>query len=295
MIFLSNLVGKLVSNFRQMGLGASIIGNFAYTILGIIILGVLNQIKSLAHVIGHIYTASPSFIANLISIILLLFVIIKISINEVEPKIIFAEKIIFRKVKYGQRSKDLLSGFALSPKIGIKNKVRIYNTRLSLCYMHYSQAERDNRNYVERHGVEEFSTTASYVETVHRYSFFSEDLSYGLLKPISEAQGAPNLDRIILILTGFYGRKPKPFMRKHEFNFSDIKFADQTPKVIEYHYQRNQIIEKVNWDNFHLVNYSEETSLQRIQELRKLLNVKYVKPELIVNKDDKRFIDGKGV
>ena len=291
MISLSNLV----SNFRQMGLVKSIIGNFAYYVLGIIILGALNQAKSLAHVIEYIYTASPSFIANLISIILLLFVIIKISINEVEPKIIFAEKIIFRKVKYGQRSKDLISGFALSPKIGIKNKVRIYDTRLTLCHMHYNQAERDNTNYVERRRVEEFSTTARYVETVHRYNFFSEDLSYGLLKPISEAQGAPNLDRIILILTGFYGRKPKPFVRKHEFNFSDIKFADQTPKVIEYHYQRNQIIEKVNWENFHLVNYSEETSLQRIQELRELLNVKYVKPELIVNKDNKSFIDGNGV
>ncbi len=57
--------------------------------------------------------------------------------------------------------------------------------------------------FVERQRVEEFSTTAKYVETVHRYSFFSEDLSYGILKPISEAQGVPNLDRIILILTGF--------------------------------------------------------------------------------------------
>jgi hypothetical protein len=276
-----------------MDLGANIIGNLAYTVLGIIILGALNQAKSLAPVIKYLFTASPSFIANLISISLILFVIIKISFNEVEPKIIFAEKIIFRKVQYGQRSKNLISGFALSPKIGIKNKVKIYDTKLTLCYMRCRQAERDNMKHVERRGVEEFSTTANYVETVHRYSFFSEDLSYGLLKPISEAQGAPNLDRIILILTGFYGRKPKPFMRKHEYNFSDIKFADQTPKVVEYHYQNNQIIEKVKWENFHLVDYSEETSLQRIHELKELLREKYVKPaEHKVSKDDKSFIDG---
>ena len=282
MIFFRNLV----DNLRQMHLGSSVLGNFVYSILGIIVIGALNQTKSLAPVISYMYTSSPLFIANLISISLILF-IVKISFNEKEPKIIFAQKIIFRKVQHGQRSKDLIYGFALSPKIGIKNKVRIYETRLILCHMHFIQAERDNMKFVERQRVEEFSTTAKYVETVHRYSFFSEDLSYGILKPISEAQGVPNLDRIILILTGFYGRKPKPFMRKHEFQFSDIKFADQTPKVVEYHYQHNQVIEKVNWDNFHLVNYSEEISLQRIQELSRLLNEKYVKPGTSVNKDDK--------
>jgi uncharacterized protein with PQ loop repeat len=77
-----------------MHLGASVMGIFVYSILGIIVIGALNQAKSLAPVISYMYTSSPLFIANLISISLILF-IVKISFNEKEPKIIFAQKIIF--------------------------------------------------------------------------------------------------------------------------------------------------------------------------------------------------------
>lgn len=63
-------------------------------------------------------------------------------------------------------------------------------------------------------------------------------------------------------------------------------FADQTPKVVEYHYQNNQIIEKVNWENFRLVNYKEDVIISRKEEIRDLLYKKYVKPDRKSSKND---------
>ena len=280
------LLGRLVHSLRGLGLGVNILGNLAWLVVLALTAKALNLVNTLAPAVKNIYVLGPIFTPDLIVIVLILFVIVKISFSEKEPEIIFAEKILFRKVKYGPRSKSLTFGFALSPKIGIINKVRIYDTELILCYMHCRQAETDNKKIIERHRVEEFSTTAKYVETVHRYSFFSEELSYGVLKPISETQGVPNYDRIVLILTGFYGKRPKRFARRHEFKFSDIMFADQTPKVVEYHYQNNQIIEKVNWENFHLVHYAEDIIISRKKELGDLLYKKYVEPDHKPSKND---------
>jgi hypothetical protein len=270
----------LAHHLKKMGLIGEILGNLTAGFILFILLGALEQVKALAPLVRYLYAPSSLFFTNLITIFLIIFAILKISLNEKEPEVIFAEKIIFRKVKFGSRTQKLTHRFALSPKIGIKNDVEIFDTRMTLCYMHCRQAEGGSRKYIERHGVEEFTTTADYVETVHRYSFFSEDLSYRVLKPISEAQGSPNHDRIIIVLTGFYGKKARKFIRKHEFSFSDIKFADQTPKVVEYQYQKDQLTQKFNWDNFHLVTYlSEGETSQRIEELRQLLNEIYIEPE----------------
>ncbi len=278
-------LGRLVHSLRGLGLGVNILGNIVVFVVLALIAKALNLVKALAPAVNNIYASGPIFTPDLILIVLILFVIAKISFREKEPEIIFAEKVLFRKVRYGPRSNNLMFGFALSPKIGIRNKVKIYDTELTLCYMHCRQAETDKK-IIERYRVEEFSTTAKYVETVHRYSFFSEELSYGVLKPISEAQGVPNYDRIVLLLTGFYGKRPKRFAQSREFKFSDIMFADQTPKVVEYHYQNNQIIEKVNWENFHLVNYTEDVITSRKLELRDLLSKKYVEPDRKSSKND---------
>jgi hypothetical protein len=263
-----------------MGLIGEILGNLLAGFILFMLLRALEQVKGLAPLVKYLYTPTSLFFTNLVIILLIILVILKISLDETEPEVIFAEKIIFRKVKFGSRTQKLTHHFALSPKIGIKNGVEIFDTRMTLCYMHCRQAEGGSGKYIERYSVEEFTTTADYVETVHRYSFFSEDLSYRILRPISEAQGSPNHDRIIIVLTGFYGKKARRFIRKHEFRFSDIKFADQTPKVVEYQSLKDRLTQKFNWDNFHLVTYlSEDETSRRIEELRQLLIEIYIKPE----------------
>jgi hypothetical protein len=274
------LLRALIQYLEKMGLIGNTLGNLIAGSIPLVLLGALDQVKALAPLVSYLYTPKSFLFINLITILLISVVILMISLGETEPEVIFAEKIIFRKVKFGPRTQRITHRFALSPRIGIKNGVEIFDTRMTLCYMRYCQAEGGRRKYIERHGVEEFITTAVYVKTVHRYSFFSEDLSYRVLKPISEAQGSPIHDRIIIILTGFYGKKARKFIRKHEFSFSDIKFADQTPKVVEYQSQKGELTQRINWDNFHLVNYlSEGETSQRIEELRQLLNEIYIEPE----------------
>lgn len=171
-------LGRLVHSLRGLGLGVNILGNIAVIIVLALIAKALNLVKALAPGVKNIYASGPIFTPDLIIIFLILFVIAKISFSEKAPEIIFAEKVLFRKVEYGPRSKSLMFGFALSPKIGIRNKVKIYDTELTLCYMHCRQAETDKK-IIERHRVEEFSTTAKYVETVHRYSFFRKNCLMG--------------------------------------------------------------------------------------------------------------------
>ncbi len=274
------LLPPLIDNLKKMGLPSQILGNLAAGFVLFIGIGALSQLKRLAPLTQYVYAPGPVYFMCLITIALSISIILKISQNEKEPAIIFADKIIFRKVEFGPRTQKLAYRFALSPKIGIKNKIQIYDTKMALCYMRCRQAEAGGEKHIERYGVEEFTTTANYVETVHRFSFFSEELSYGVLKPISEALGAPNHDRIVLVLTGFYGKRPKRFMRKHELSFSNIKFADQTPKVVQYQITNNQLTKNINWDAFHSVNYlSEIETSQRIEELKLLLAEMYVEPE----------------
>lgn len=283
------LLRALIQHLKKMELIDNTLANLLAWSIPLILLGTLDQVKAFAPLVSYLYTPKSLFFINLITIFLTIFVILKISLNETEPDVIFAEKMLFRKVKFGSRTQKITHHFALSPKIGIKNGVEIFDTRKTLCFMHGRQSEGSSRKYIERHGVEEFTTTAAHVETVHRYSFYSENLSYRFLKPIFEAQGSPNHDRIIIILTGFYGRKARKFICKREFNFSDIKFADQTPKVVEYHSQKDQLTQNINWNNFHLVNYlTEGQTNQRIEELRQLLDEIYIEPEPESTENDMR-------
>lgn len=187
--------------------------------------------------------------------------------TECKPDIIFSNKIILRKVKFGPRTQDLKRQFALAFRILISNQIELYNSKITLIYMHRKRDK--NSALLQRHGVEEFSTSADYIDTIHRCSFFSDELSYRVLKPISEPRGSSNYDRILIVMTGFYGDTPKSFMYKQEYSFSDIVFADQTPKVVTYDSNDEKVI---NSDNFHIVNeLTEEEQKIRQQEIRSIV------------------------
>lgn len=264
------------------GVLASLLATLLGSTAPLLFSSILNKIKIWQPFFDSIFSPVSIFFINVITIFLLVFFIIninqKIQAREKEPDLIFARNLIFRKVKFGPRTQAINQRFALSVKVGIRNDIDIFDTKMTLLYMHYRQRS-DSK--IERHGVEEFVTTVSYVNTVHRYSFYSDELSYRTLKPIAEERGKPNYDRIIVILSGYYGNQLDKFVCKHEYLFSDISFADQTPKISEFTLQENDLIKSVDWSKFHSVNnLSNEEYKQRKIELNQILDEIYIEPDI---------------
>lgn len=258
-----------------------VIGTFLMSLIFSITSFTLSKLKSLELISDYIFSFQTIFFLNLLSIFLVALTALVLSrrlpIRTVEPNVIFSNKIIFRKVRFGARTQHEGRRFALSIKVLITNNVQIFNTKLSLIYMHYERGD-DHPGTIERHGVEEFTTTVNYVDTVHRYSFFSDELSYRTLKPISEPKGSHNYDRIVVVLTGFHSKHLRPFIQEHQYSFEDIKFADTTPKVVTYKGEERK--KMIDLSKFHEVNYLTNHEVrERKEELQRILEDMYVKPD----------------
>lgn len=222
-------------------------------------------------------------IALLLTIITLMMVIIlryprrkEEPENDLVPKILFSDIMIFRKIKRGIRTEDPIKSFALSPKIGVINNVEVLDTRMSLFYCIYKQVNDGNGSIV-RDGVEEVTSDASYIEMVHRYSFYSEKLPFKILERIVSVSGKPSDDRIVIVLTGSYGKDLRKFWCKHVYSSKDIIIADETPKVIEYAIQDGEEIQKPDWAKLHRYIPLDDSALHaRVEELKQLVRDRHV-------------------
>lgn len=215
-------------------------------------------------------------IALLLAIVYKLYHLEESPENELEPIILFSKIIIFRKIKRGLRSMELVKSFALSPKIGVMHEAEIFDTKLTLYYCIYKQKNGDSGSIL-RDGVEEITSEARYLEGVHRYSFYSDELPFKILERIISVSGKPSNDRIVILLTGSYGKDLKRFRCKHVYSSRDIVIADDTPKVIEYTIQDGQLIQKPDWDRLHLCVELENSEFDaRVKELEMLVKARSV-------------------
>ena len=275
----------LLHQLKQMNLPSQIVTGVLVTLATPLIID--HALRLSKSVLSWFQSLKELQLQNLILAILLLVTIIQLLImiktifpnrnnydeeeEEEKPEIIFSNIIIFRKIKRGKRTLELRESFALSPKIGIKNGVEILNTRMTLFYAIFKQRGDSNTNIV-RDGVEQIISEVNYVEGVHRYSFFSDELPFTILKRIITAIGIPNNDQIIIVLTGSYGKNLKKFYLKHEYRPTDIVIADDSPKVIEYSIRENQRIQTPDWDKIHsIIPLSSEKYRERIDELEQLV------------------------
>ena len=258
----------------------ALIISFILSITGIIIIFFRTKLEQFYVLItqdieNNFYIIKLNFIASFTAIIisiLLYKLLINLSTEIQKPKIIFTDCITLRKI-YNGKNKD---NFALSVKIGVKNLVTLFNTKMSLCYVRYSHNNIETNSSIERHGIEEFIAYADYIEIVRRFDFFSDDLSFLTLKPIVQQRGKPNEDKIIIIFSGFYDfKEPKKFIAKKIYSFENIKLAKQTGKVATFKDKNHQLIPTLNWEKFNETTFFDEKQTEQlIKDLYEILKQK---------------------
>ncbi|MEL6462133.1 MAG: hypothetical protein AAFQ91_28555 [Cyanobacteria bacterium J06621_15] len=224
-----NFINRIIKSFRKdIVLGA--IGSLFATLLLYLVTKFRDNISLLSPVVNYI----ASELAFFIIIFLLVFIIVIALIinskleNDKQPEIKFGNPITLRRIYHGSRSLDIAKSYALSVRVGVVNKVKLFNTEMTLCFVRFKEKSSSNnidKQSFERHGVEEYYAKAAYVEFLHRFSFYSEEMSYLLLKAILDPKGYSNYDKLIVVFTGFYGKKAdKKFVCQHEYLLSETKF-----------------------------------------------------------------------
>lgn len=275
-----NFINRIIKSFRKdIVLGA--IGSLLATLLLYLVTKFRDNISLLSPVVNYI----ASELAFFIIIFLLIFIIVVALIinskleHDKQPEIKFGDLITLRRIYHGSRSLDIEKSYALSVRVGVINKVKLFNTEMTLCFVRFKEKPSSNfeKQSFERHGVEEYYAKAAYVEFLHRFSFYSEEMTYLLLKAILEPKGYSNYDKLIVVFTGFYGKKAdKKFVCQHEYLLSETKFANQTPKVMEFYQKDARLIPKFNWDNLNgFFKLESDKKNEFISGLKEVVDKKY--------------------
>lgn len=246
---------RLLKGDVLLGIASSLIASFILVALQ----GFLENISIFEPIFRDFYPSKALIFIGLANLFLLILNLLSSrSDYSPEPEVIFSEKITIRKINNGPRKGD----FALSVKVGIKNhqSVKVFNTKMTFCYIRYSS----KGHAIQRHGIEQFNCLSDYVDIVHRFDFFTQEISFLALKPIVQNRVKSNLDRISIIFSGYYDiHEPTRFVRIKDYSFDEIAFAKQTVKVLEFH---SDFVPEVTWNNFNKIEYLDSDIEQRLVE-----------------------------
>lgn len=226
--------------------------------------------------------------------LLLIFILWRVGILQKYPKIRFSKMINIREVKFGERTKKPESKLALSVKVGTKNMVPIHNVTMTLRYLCFESNSKDNVDgALTRHSVEHFHDYADYIEGVHRFSFYCDEMTYKPLSQISIMRGITCSDVVEIVLTGWYGNFPRRFLAKKVYRFKDIKYSDGPAKSMTStrcktrFFKKDKIKTKVDWNKFDAFNseLTEEEISTRHENLKRIVERLYIDPNKIDDED----------
>jgi hypothetical protein len=216
---------------------------------------------------------SVQYLVNSIFVPIISGVIFYFILNR-PPRIIFPKKLIMRtRTSEGSQGK-----LTLSVKIANSDRYRAYNVSCQLVYSYFKP--EDNTYNRETN----FTRQISYIDRTYRFSFELDGFPSAFLKTYLFKKGVNyRNDRILVIVSGKFGRLGDIFLVEKEYRFEDIDLAKDTEKLYGYKVSEDGMLEttKINYSNLdRVIPYSEDERAEINEYIKTLLQEKERAEEL---------------